>query len=232
MMRTLILEPHFDDTAYSMAGLLLTGVVGAGALVVTVFSRSIFAPYAAVSGVDEISALRYREHKKFCAGISVMYRTLGYDEAPQRGWSMDNIFDTMYGKDDEMELKKRIAGDFVLLNESYMPDEVFAPLGISGHIDHVAVRECAEKAFPGKIKYYEDLPYAGEIQAVEYTKWIENLTKGLQPIQNPDADNLDRRIELLKSYRSQVAEKDIKAVRNYISMHRGERFWTKLNRHG
>ena len=60
-MKTLLLEPHFDDTAYSMAGLILSGVISADSLIVTVFSRTLFAPYADASGIDQISALRYRE---------------------------------------------------------------------------------------------------------------------------------------------------------------------------
>lgn len=249
-MRTLIIEPHFDDTAYSMTGLILSGTVAAeddDILILTVFTRSIFAPYADASGVDQISALRYGEHKEFCEQIQVFHHILGYDEAPQRGWSMDELFDTLYGNDKEralkemeaketalkeraqkeLALKKQIRDDFVLLNESYKPDVVFSPLGICGHIDHILVRECAESVFSLQIRYYEDLPYAGEIPTAEYLSWINQLTNGLHPTKNPGVGRLARRIELLKLYQSQVTEKDIESVRNYLSMHQGERFWTK-----
>jgi LmbE family N-acetylglucosaminyl deacetylase len=231
-MQTIILEPHFDDAAYSMTGLLLSGVVPADALIVTVFTRSQFAPYATASGLEQISALRYEEHEKFCERMAMNHCSLGYDEAPQRGWSMDDIFDNRYGNDTEPDLKQQIMYDLVSLDEGYMPDAVFAPLGICGHTDHLLVRECAEAVFPLKMSYYEDLPYAGEIPFVEYADWIIKLTKGLHPQTNRNIATLPARIELLKLYTSQVAEKDIRSVRNYIGMHQGERFWSKTTRNG
>lgn len=230
-MNILVLEPHFDDTAYSMAGLLLSGMVADDVLVVTVFSRSEFAPYAAISGVDQVSARRLEEHKKFCQKISVMDLALGYDEAPQRGWSMDSIFDHLHSNDAEEDLKQSIMNDLLLLKEKFTPGKVYAPLGICGHIDHVIVRECAESVFASTIHFYEDLPYAGEINRSEYNEWIKKLTGALYPAINPDVSRLGHRLEYLKMYSSQVAKKDLASVRNYLRMHPGDRFWSTTTNH-
>ncbi|RBL92469.1 PIG-L deacetylase family protein [Chitinophaga flava] len=228
-MSTLILEPHFDDTAYSMAGLLLSGVISADTTIVTIFSRSAFAPYSALSDTEKISALRYTEHKHFCKKIAVRAHVLEYDEALLRGWSISNIFDHTCDIDHEKQLKQRISSDLAMLNETLRPAEVYSPLGICGHIDHILVRQCAEQVFPLKIKYYEELPYAGEIRQEEYTHWISKLTKDLYPQINTDISVLEQRLSLLRFYRSQVTEKDITSVRKYMNMHQGERFWSKTN---
>ncbi|MCW3464962.1 PIG-L deacetylase family protein [Chitinophaga nivalis] len=226
-MKTMILEPHFDDTAYSMTGWLLLAKMPADTITVTVFTRSTFAPYAEATGVEAVSALRYAEHKAFCQQASLTAHLLGYEEAPQRGWAMEHIFDNTLGAGTEWELQQRIQHDFRLLHQRFAPDQVYAPLGICGHIDHLLVRECAAQVFPGKISYYEDLPYAGEIQPEVYDDWIHQLTQQLYPRFNRDMSSLDQRIAWLRSYRSQVAEKDIAAVRQYIHRHQGERCWSE-----
>lgn len=228
-MITLILEPHFDDTAYSMSGLLLSGVIATDPLIVTVFSQSTFAPYADASGQEQVSVLRYAEHDLFCKKIAARTQVLGYPEAPLRGWAINNIFDHRYGNDHERHLKQQIVADLEQLNEQHRPAQVYVPLGICGHIDHVLVRACAEQVFPSVIKYYEDLPYAGEIPSDEYNNWIKQLTGGLYPVTNSDTSTLEERIELLRYYESQVADKDIASVRKYVNIHQGERFWLKTN---
>ena len=227
-MKTLVLEPHFDDTAYSMSGLLLSGSREDEVLIVTVFSKCAFAPYANVSGIEEVSAFRLQEHKQFCEAVAVEGLTLNYHEAPQRGWPMDSLFYHLNCGGVEKELIQSITGDLENIKNSFKPHRVFAPLGICGHLDHVMVRQCSEKVFSGNIHFYEELPYAGEIDETEYNTWIQKLTVNLHPAIQPAADTIERRLEYLKIYSSQVAEKDLESVRKYLRIHQGDRYWSKI----
>lgn len=227
-MNTLLFEPHFDDAAYSLSGLILSGVIDPmEAELVTVFTQSTFAPYANVKTIDEISALRAIESASFCQQLKLKNSTLGFSEAPIRGYSLDAIFDENYKSNLEQNLKDNLLKEMGRLKKQFQPSRIFCPLGISGHIDHFIVRECAEETFENQLFYYEDLPYAGEISSAEYQAWIDALTIDLIPLKNEWNSFLKERIRLLKTYQSQVADKDIQAVINYTERNVFERYWMR-----
>lgn len=57
------------------------------------------------------------------------------------------------------------------LNRLPPAQEVFAPLGVGGHVDHWIVRRAAEAKFGGALTYYEDFPYAGKFLSVRKVVW-------------------------------------------------------------
>lgn len=227
-MQTFIIEPHFDDAAYSVGGMLLTGRIDPlNALLISVFTRSEFAPYSTAKGIDEISALRLNETKSYCNTMGLLQVSLPYDEAPLRGYPLEQIFEVDYRNEDETALKSALSAQLQRLKNQYHPAEVFSPLGVSGHVDHKIVRECCEIVFGDELHYYEDLPYSGEIPKQEYTNWISSLTKNLAPVQLNSISVLAQRIDLLRLYKSQVAGKDVNSVCKYVESHKGERYWIK-----
>ncbi|MBN2989008.1 PIG-L family deacetylase [Pseudomonas lactucae] len=139
---SLLLAPHCDDIAYSLTGRLFSGAESSRPLqLLTIFSESRFAPYAAgITSQAQVSALRHAEDARFCAVLRLEPARLGLAEAPLRGYpDVDSLFinsdvpleDPMVARL-EQRLRRHIEGN--------VPTRVFAPLGIGGHVDHRITR--------------------------------------------------------------------------------------------
>jgi LmbE family N-acetylglucosaminyl deacetylase len=128
-------------------------------------------------------------------------------------------------------------------------DEVYAPLAIGGHLDHLAARdvgvELARRGLP--VWLYADLPYAlefgwpawvegrasgGPLDAGPY--WQQCLERATWPVQRtrPAAARLDdaaaeRKLAALRRYRSQFAALDAAPLRRLSEplWRRHEVFW-------
>ncbi|SDR57036.1 GlcNAc-PI de-N-acetylase [Rhizobiales bacterium GAS191] len=237
---TLYLSPHCDDIAYSLAGRILAGeeatgqeIIGPG-IVVTIFTQSDFAPYAshglARLDTDAITQLRRTEETAFCHALNLESVPLPLAEAPLRG---ERTIDDVFVTDTTARLDPIISSVVSLLEtlaEQRRPGRVYAPLGISGHIDHLVTRFAAESVFGAKrcsLLLYEDLPYAGELPADACRAELERLAVGLRPALTPAGDWLPAKLHLLSGYTSQVASKDLQAVISHTERIGGERVWCR-----
>ncbi len=233
--RPLLLSPHCDDIAYSLAGQILAGDLlvsaetGAPPHLLTLFSQSTFAPYAPGS-VDRrrITALRLAEDGAFCQALGLTHDWLPLAEAPLRGYpDVDSLFvEAEQASRDPVleELTRRLASQA----ERSPPTRVYAPLGIGGHVDHLVTRLAAQRVFDGHcpLYFYEDLPYAGELAPGEREGALASCARGLRPWLTPLGDWLREKVALLMGYRSQVAEKDIQSVVTHAFHIGGERVWS------
>jgi LmbE family N-acetylglucosaminyl deacetylase len=228
--RTLLLAPHCDDIAYSLAGRLLSGAEsGARLQLLTIFSESRFAPYApGVTSQAQVSALRHAEESRFCAALHLEHARLGLAEAPLRGYpDLDSLFiDSDLPLEDPMVacLEQRLRQHI----EDDAPARVFAPLGVGGHVDHRVTRAAAQRVFGNAcaLFFYEDLPYAGELSASELDRQLTRDAQGLRPLLTPLGDWLQDKLERLAAYPSQVAGKDLESVVTHAHLIGGERVWT------
>ncbi|MBN2975666.1 hypothetical protein BFW88_14165 [Pseudomonas fluorescens] len=227
---SLLLAPHCDDIAYSLTGRLFSGAESSRPLqLLTIFSESRFAPYAAgITSQAQVSALRHAEDARFCAVLRLEPARLGLAEAPLRGYpDVDSLFinsdvpleDPMVARL-EQRLRRHIEGN--------VPTRVFAPLGIGGHVDHRITRAAAQRVFGGvcPLFFYEDLPYAGELAPAELDRQLALDAKGLRALLTPLGDWLPYKLERLAEYASQVAGKDLDSVVTHAHLIGGERVWT------
>lgn len=227
---TWLLAPHCDDIAYSLAGRLFSGAEGGrGMQLLTIFSRSCFAPYAPyVTTEAQITALRQDEESRFCAALHLEHDCLDLAEAPLRGYpDVDSLFaeDGVTPNDPVLEcLEQRLRQRL----KAAAPARVFAPLGIGGHVDHLITRAAAQRVFGGvcPLLFYEDLPYAGELQPAELSRQLARDAQGLRPLLTPLGDWLPDKLERLAGYASQVAPKDLESVKTHAHLIGGERVWT------
>jgi LmbE family N-acetylglucosaminyl deacetylase len=109
---------------------------------------------------------------------------------------------------------------------------VVAPLGVGGHVDHRLLRAAAERAFGGRLEYFEEFPYVvWKWFAVARARgggrrWSAEST----PLA---AEDVAARIEAIGCYASQIrpmfrdAERMAVQVRRHVRRAGGERTWRR-----
>ena len=109
--------------------------------------------------------------------------------------------------------------------------EVYAPLTVGHHVDHLLVRAAAERVWGSRLRYYEDYPYAqqqGKLDAVLAT--VADWRATVIPL---DATALDAKCAAISAFRSQIStffagRTDLDAqVKGYTGKVRGERVWRR-----
>ena len=229
----LLVSPHADDVAYSLGGHLASGRLRAERCVLlTVFGRSDFAPYARPrpGGVTETTRLRAGEDVAFARHRGLELHRMDLEEAPLREGitDMKDLFvsPAAWGAATEPnEWLERLVVELGPLVSEYAT--VYGPLGVGGQFDHVLVRRVLQRSLGGgaALRLYEDVPYAGEISLNEYRSYLLTLTPGLEPETLTEDGWLEEKIESLALYESQVAEKDLASVREAARRVGGERVW-------
>lgn len=78
----------------------------------------------------------------------------------------------LYWPDTSVRGKTRFEPPFWLKPHGWVPDTIFSPMGVGGHLDHLCARRMAIETWlrlgkrPGLV-FYEDLPYAGLVANAE-----------------------------------------------------------------
>lgn len=228
----LLVSPHADDVAYSLGGHLITGALpGKRCVLVTIFSLSDFAPYLLPPSGDlrVVSQVRADEDRRFAMLHDLQLIRLDHQEAPIRD-SIRHVNDLFKNHLEIIDhpylpqLRATIEGLLQLQRWS----KVFGPLGLGGHVDHLLVREALDglSRKHGRLFFYEDLPYAGEITVEDYHSELFLLTAGMTSTSLPPSDWLDPKLKCLELYGSQVADKDLCSVIEATDRANGERVWT------
>lgn len=223
-----ILSPHMDDAAYSL-GAWLKNNSGTKTSILTIFSVSNFAPYSPNEhgNCAAVTKLRREEERCFALGVGSEHSFLNFLEAPLRG--RPNTCDLFVSPDKATEdsICEKLTLSLLESLSALKPDWLLAPLCIGGHIDHWIVRFAAIRyamKFRCKIMYYEDLPYAGELEELKLNFVLNVLTNNLQSTLIA-TDGLDQKVQLLHGYPSQIADSDISNVINHFDRVGGERCW-------
>lgn len=160
---TLVVSPHPDDAVLSLGAWLCDH---APASVVNIFSVETWArqPYY-LDRPEQAKRLLVQEDRNACRIIGACPSYLGFSDAPLRGI-------------DKFMLDEGLAagglgelGTLTQIREAIAPfiercTALFAPAGVGGHVDHLVCREavlqCIDEGLvqPGKVYFYEELPYA------------------------------------------------------------------------
>jgi LmbE family N-acetylglucosaminyl deacetylase len=145
-----VVSPHFDDAAFSAAGVLVPG--GAAVTVLTVCAGTPADGVVSEWDVDcgfssgaAAAATRAEEDRRANEIVGAAMARLGVcDEPYQAGFPHDEVV---------AELTRALAP----------AGKIWVPAGLGGHPDHVATREAvlaAEPAAGGRVRFYADCPYA------------------------------------------------------------------------
>ena len=238
------LSPHLDDAVLSCGGTIHRQVrAGQNVAVATVFAgdladdpqnRLLREVYDRMGlRQSEAMAARREEDLRACARLGA--NPIHWDVAEALGRhadlsSLDALFEEVPSSDGALtgQLAARLE-DFAAAAE------IFAPLGLGGHIDHRVTRRAAVRAFGQRVRFYEDFPYVLKVDAVDQASEVEGLASEIREVEPKD---LVARIEAIASYKSQVDSlfgsrlrrlwpgKSLAArVRGYVDELGGERFW-------
>jgi len=102
--------------------------------------------------------------------------------------------------------------------------QVYCPLGIGEHIDHIIVRSAVEEVFESqKIIYYEDYPYIAKLSSIQHPNEPSNTFENWKTIiVKLSSGEIEARIAAVASYASQIPilfPSKIQHVQNRISFH-------------
>ena len=217
----IVFSPHPDDAALSPGGLLCSG--GFGPMrIVTFFSRSVHS----LLEPGEAAATRVREMEERCyaGALGADVTLLDLPEALLRG--KRTAFDLIFWDDGEAEEQMRseiVAGIDQLGLDLETPD-LFIPLGVGNHIDHVLVRDAVLRLLPARRKrlegvwFYEELPYAAvfpdrsrvlgalAVLGANFTPRLVDVTR-----------SIGEKLELLRIYQSQLAPAEFARTLSYAA---------------
>jgi LmbE family N-acetylglucosaminyl deacetylase len=248
--RRLVISPHLDDAALSCGGSIHHWTSkGEPVLVVTIVTAdppaaelSAFARYQHDSWhLSASEAYRVRRDEDRCAmsrmGVKSVH--LGFPDCIYRGNrggffynSDDDLFGTVHPDD-------RLLVDLLVEHLSRLEYlaaglVVYAPLGLGNHVDHQLARKAVERWRGDDIVYYEDFPYADNLQEQASPPDCFPVTNLL------DHMDIEARIDAIACYESQIGmlfgdmtgmEASVRRYARKIAGEQGwaERFWQPLS---
>jgi LmbE family N-acetylglucosaminyl deacetylase len=226
---TLILAPHADDAALSVAA----AARGPRVVVATVFGRSNYTREGEFHrGSRRITARRRAEDARWTRAVGVSWRWLALPEAGLRiGASFAHVFAAQ--DDTDQASPPELAEELARLFDQTAPRVVFAPLGLGLHIDHLAVRNVArllarERRIP--VVFYEDLPYANSLSEHAIARFVRAFDRALHPVYLPLGEGLEEKLSRLALYPSQLGAEEISSVRAHAGRwgEPAERVWSRV----
>jgi len=183
--RVMVIEPHMDDAALSVGGLMLQRRAECEFLLVTVATQSVATSYRGIDrdffDVQTISNLRKAESEIVARTVWGRHIPLGLVEAtlryyPQK-WTLDwfqrheqavwEYLEHAAGRG-ELELWTSTIAKAI---EDLQPEEIWMPLGIGVHVDHQLTRHACLNILRTNPKlveqcvcrFFQDVPYAADV---------------------------------------------------------------------
>lgn len=165
--RAVFISPHLDDAVFSCGGLMVQLLREGPVLVVNLFTQylSDLKIHGAVLGAE-----RYQEETDAAHFLGFESHNLGELDAPFRreGYrQLGNLFRPPSPEDMAWlpELRQKLFG--FLASIDY--EQIYVPLGIGWHVDHVLTHQAFEPwADQPNLLYYEDAPYCCIPHATRY----------------------------------------------------------------
>ncbi len=147
--RRLYMSPHLDDVVLS-CGMKLWQEREDENIVATVFTEG-----------GAMHPQRRNDDKEVLKRLNVHYIHLGYEDAPFRSGEYRDFKTIMFHKEvAEEALVDRLTQHIEALCDQFLPDELYFPLGVGGHVDHNVVASVGKRMMKNHTVYfYEDVPY-------------------------------------------------------------------------
>jgi LmbE family N-acetylglucosaminyl deacetylase len=244
---TIYLSPHLDDAALSCGGQIYERTrQGERVLIVTVAAGDV--PAAPLSELARLHHERWQlvadtvqrrreEDILACQILGADYRHWSlpdciYRRHPQTNEPLYTTLDAIFGsvRAAESGLVAQLARQMAGLPPAA---QVYAPLGVGGHVDHQLTRQAAEICYGRSLTYYEDYPYVAmagtlaKVIAPDDTRW--------QPTTVPLSEAaLQAKYRSIAAFASQLSsffhdQADMEAqVGSYAAQVGGERLWHQV----
>ena len=206
----LFISPHLDDVAFSCGGLAaLLSDAGWLTILATVFTRTVMQAegFALACQLDkglpaEVDYMALRRNEDLRAADALGFHAvlwLDIAEAPHRGYgSAPALFAAVHKAD---EILKPVADALSAIDLAKQPNQVLAPQGLGGHVDHQIVVQAAMQVFsPDRLAFYRDTPYA--IRKPDARPLERVPTEPVTVI--PIASALERKVSASVAYASQI----------------------------
>lgn len=261
MSPVIFLSPHLDDAALSCGGYISMLVEqSVDVRVYTVFSgipkteelSQLAKAIHLEGGLESDAMLRRREEDRvameylgvnftYVELLDCIYRTDATGRS--RSQTKKDIFAVRPDIEVDADTLNNLVTYFSRMLEEVGASEVYVPLGIGNHIDHILVREALERSIVQSgsdnspdIIYYEDVPYVCSHDSRDF---LISLSKSFAPKLQSVSDRAWRsKLEAIAAYKSQVStmwDSAIamrKQISDYsLSLQQGqftERFWKPL----
>lgn len=231
---SVVLSAHSDDAALSIGCLLQLDKTLSPITLVTVFSRSDFAPFENSNDTRHVSEIRSKEDNAFAKSLGCNLIELNFTDARLRNSEKNtrNLFNP--------NLKIPIAIESALITQISKivnlqnPRYLIGPLALGNHIDHRILHQAACKVKePNQMKkwFYEDQPYAmmgANLKQIQIDKEKWTLERDLNILNSLSLRNM--KLSHASHYPSQPASHTIiEALQsNQTELH--ERLWVcRLN---
>jgi LmbE family N-acetylglucosaminyl deacetylase len=209
----LLVSPHPDDVAWSL-GRTVTELrrLGVRPHVLTLFTRTRYAPGSPAHGTSDASAVREAEEVAWAELAGVTLHRCELPDASLRGFDDD----TEMGAPPEPDVVGTVTDLLRDALSTIAPGLVLAPLAAGGHIDHEAVRRATVALCAGpELLWYEDLPYADEA--------APGRTE--HPLTLEIAEHWPAIEAAVRCFPSQEPEDILPVIRRHRVANGGERLW-------
>jgi LmbE family N-acetylglucosaminyl deacetylase len=232
--RVMVIEPHMDDAALSVGGLMLQRRAECEFLLVTVATQSVATSYRGIDrdffDMQTISNLREAESEIVARMVWGRHIPLGLVEAtlryyPQK-WTRDwfqrheqavwEYLEHAAGRG-ELELWTSTIAKAI---ENLQPEEIWMPLGIGVHVDHQLTRHACLNILRTNPKlveqcvcrFFQDVPYAANFpnHTAELVATLRGAGLKLEEERVDVADVKQDKMRLLSVYLSQWKTEVIK----------------------
>lgn len=229
--RQLFFSPHPDDIALSAFASMLRVPPGVPWALISVFTQSCWEFVLPVDRTRAFAVTSRRLEEDLCFarawGASLVH--LGFRDTSLR--LSPGVEDRRPSAADPLFPAVQAALRDVLENEA--PDVVcHVPLGISGHVDHLMVRDSilALRGGARGVVFYEDLPYCEQYTEEEIAAYVRALGLGLAPHLLDLGAEWPAKVKAMRLYESQLEAKTIPVIERYarrLGAGRGmaERVW-------
>lgn len=240
--RVLVIEPHPDDAALSIAGVMWSRRHECEFTLATMAGRSNYTSYYNLEreyfDIERVAALRRQESQLFVSMLGGRHVDIGRTDAALRyrdnvNWSLDYFRRTKMAiavatsrTADPVE-RSKWSQDVQSLLASTPSDEVWFPLG-APHSDHVLTMNACLAALVSnprlvegrEIKIFQDVPYAARTPdfSEEMLSTLAGVGVKMDPESVPIADVFEQKLRLVSVYASQFK---IRAMRDDIEASAG-----------
>ena len=222
--RKVIISPHCDDALLSLGGSICRWQ-STEIEVITVFGTCAWAVGGDMSAA-EITRLNRQEELKALQKAGSKCVLLDFDEVLLRGYEKWNSEPNMNDQNLREDVEK------TLRNLVKPNSEVYVPLAVGGHTDHVICKDAAiqniELWFENncEVYFYEDLPYSWYDDPSLTAKKLGYKSK---QIFTDITEFMSCKIYLIKIYKTQIGVEEVRKVREYARRVNGgresERVW-------
>jgi LmbE family N-acetylglucosaminyl deacetylase len=229
--QVIVISPHADDAAFSLAATLKVLVsAGSAVRIINCFTLSRYAPFTGANSKISVITRRRHEEEAFrhSLGGNSTSEDLGLVDAPARtGAGLRGILASHLSANDIAETVDLLAES---LKDAQEDTAIMAPLAIGNHSDHYIARQAAlVKYLDRPIAFYEDLPYAATAGKASIENTIqqtsERLDEELQPLLFHWPGDATWKQQSCQHYKSQVSAEGIQKILDYMERTFGERLW-------